>query len=329
MIFYGLKMEMATNFNVITFNCATPFSVVPAEYPDCDPTILDRLYRKNKILSLFTIWLRTSPIIVLQEVPYNWKQDFERYFMKREYTFHCMNYGQKTNGILGVGIAVPSALYKIDPTAVDFIRVADYIEVDSIDNIFKKLSEQLDNQISENEIESNIQNAQKRANLLVRMKIHLNNGKSFHLYNYHMPCAFKTPIVQIIHIQALKQIISLSSDIPYVLAGDMNILPTSKEYRFLMNQELSPEDSAYFENESLIPKITPASSYSIANGSEPEMTCFNYTIFAGEFCGCLDYILMSDEFKVLKSHLLLKTETELPNRDCPSDHLPLRSVLSL
>jgi endonuclease/exonuclease/phosphatase family metal-dependent hydrolase len=43
----------------------------------------------------------------------------------------------------------------------------------------------------------------------------------------------------------------------------------------------------------------------------------------------LDYIFVSDEFKVLKSHLLLMTETELPNRDCPSDHLPLRSVLSL
>jgi endonuclease/exonuclease/phosphatase family metal-dependent hydrolase len=161
------------------------------------------------------------------------------------------------------------------------------------------------------------------------MKIRLNNGKDFYLYNYHMPCAFKTPIVQIIHIDALKRILSLSSDIPYVLAGDMNIIPTSKEYLFLMNQELSPEDSSYFENPSLIPKITPVSSYYTANGSEPEMTCFNYTTFAGEFCGCLDYILVSDEFKVLKSHLLLTTETELPNKDCPSDHLPLRSVLSL
>ena len=315
------------NFNVITFNCATPFSVVPSEYPDCDPAVLDRLYRKNKILSLFTSWLRTSPIIVLQEVPYNWKQDFERYFMKRGYTFHCMNYGQKTNGILGVGIAVPSTLYEVDES-VDFIRVADYIEVDTPDNIFEKLEKQSVD-ISLNEIESYIQNAKKRANLLVRMKIRLNNGKEFYLYNYHMPCAFKTPIVQIIHIDALKRILSLSSDIPYVLAGDMNILPTSKGYHFLMNQELSPEDSAYFENPSLIPKITPVSSYYMANGSEPEMTCFNYTTFAGEFRGCLDYIFMSNEFKVLKSHLLLTTETELPNKDCPSDHLPLRSVLSL
>lgn len=121
------------NFNIITFNVGTPFSLVPSEYPDCDPVFLDRLRRKNAILSLFTSWLRTSPIIVLQEVPYNWKQDFDRYFTRRGYTFHCMNYGQKTNGILGVGIAVPNS-YTIDPTEVEFIRVADYIDIDPLDN---------------------------------------------------------------------------------------------------------------------------------------------------------------------------------------------------
>lgn len=325
MIFYGLKMKIATNINVITFNCGTPFSVVPTEYPDCDPAFLDRLYRKNKILSLFTLWLRTSPIIVLQEVPYNWKQDFERYFTKRDYTFHCMNYGQKTNGILGVGIAIPT-LYKME--SVDFIKVSDFCDVDSPDNIFAKLLEQSID-ISVNEIESTIQNAKNRANLVARMKICLNNGRSFHLYNYHMPCAYKTPIIQIIHIQALKRIISLSSDTPYILAGDMNILPKSKEYQFLTESILSQIDSAYLSNPNENQQIAPKSSYKEANQCEPEFTCFNYTTFAGEFCGCLDYILMSDEFKVLKSHLLLKTETELPNRDCPSDHLPLRSVLSL
>ena len=289
------------NFNIITLNIGTPFSLVPTEYPDCDPVFLDRLRRKNAILSLFTNWLRTSPIIVLQEVPYNWKQDFDRYFTKRNYTFHCMNYGQKTNGILGVGIAVPNS-YAINPEEVEFIRVADYIECDYSS--------------SDNEVHTNIENAKKRANLVIRMKIHLNNGKSFYLYNYHMPCAFKTPFVQILHINALKRIIESFADIPYILAGDMNILPTSKEYEFLTDTQ-SPSS------------ITLKSSYLIANKEEPVFTCFNYTTFGGEFCGCLDYILVSDEFNVLKSHLLLTTTTELPNADCPSDHLPLRSVLSL
>ena len=296
------------NFNVITFNCGTPFSLIPSEYPDCDPVILDRLRRKNAILSLMTSWLRTSPIILLQEVPYNWKQDFDRYFTKRGYTFYCMNYGQRTNGILGVGIAVPNS-YEIDPIQVEFIRVADYIDdINPLDYS------------SDNEVESNIENAKKRANLVVRMKIHLNNGKSFYLYNYHMPCAFKTPFVQMLHIQALKRIITSFPNIPYILAGDMNILPTSKEYAFLT------ENNQYFDTQL---SITPKSSYFIANKEEPKFTCFNYTTFAGEFCGCLDYIFVSEEFKVLKSHLLLTTETELPNADCPSDHLPLRSVLSL
>jgi endonuclease/exonuclease/phosphatase family metal-dependent hydrolase len=217
-----------------------------------------------------------------------------------------MNYGQKTNGILGVGIAVPAS-YAIDPTEVEFIRVADYIEYDY---------DSSDDYSSDNEVDTNIENAKKRANLVVRMKIHLNNGKSFYLYNYHMPCAFKTPLVQILHIQALKRIIASFPDIPYILAGDMNILPTSKEYEFLTDTS-SPSS------------ITLKSSYLIANKEEPNFTCFNYTKFGGEFCGCLDYILISEEFKVLKSHILLTTNTELPNADCPSDHLPLRSVLSL
>ena len=290
------------NFNVITYNIGTPFSLTPSEYPDCDPAFLDRLRRKNAILSLMTSWIRTSPIIVLQEVPYNWKQDFDRYFTRRGYTFHCMNYGQKTNGILGVGIAVPSS-YGINPEEVEFIRVADYIECDC---------DSSDEYFSDNEVE----NAKKRANLVVRMKIHLNNGNVFYLYNYHMPCAFKTPLVQILHIHALKRIIASFPNIPYILAGDMNILPMSKEYEFLTDTQ-SPSS------------ITLKSSYLIANKQEPKFTCFNYTIFGGEFCGCLDYIFVSEEFKVLKSHLLLTTETELPNADCPSDHLPLRSVLSL
>ena len=305
MIFNGLKMTTTSpiNINIITFNVGTPFSLTPSEYPDCDPVFLDRIRRKNAILSLMTSCLRTFPIIVLQEVPYNWKQDFDRYFTKRDYTFYCMNYGQKTNGILGVGIAVPNS-YRITPEEVEFIRVADYInDIDSSDDYS-----------SDNEVDTNIKNAKKRANLVVRMKIHLNNGKVFYLYNYHMPCAFKTPLVQILHIQALKRIIASFPDIPYILAGDMNILPMSKEYEFLTDTA-SP--------------IILKSSYFIANKEEPEMTCFNYTKFGGEFCGCLDYIFVSDEFKVLKSHLLLKTTTELPNADCPSDHLPLRSVLSL
>ena len=131
-----------------------------------------------------------------------------------------------------------------------------------------------------------------------------------------MPCAFKTPLVQILHIEALKRIIASFPDIPYILAGDMNVLPTSKEYAFLTDTQ-SPLS------------ITLKSSYLIANKEEPKFTCFNYTTFGGKFCGCLDYIFVSNEFKVLKSHLLLNTTTELPNADCPSDHLPLRSVLSL
>ena len=303
-------LDYQVNFNVITFNVGTPFSLTPSEYPDCDPAILDRLRRKNAILSLFTSWIRTSPIIVLQEVPYNWKKDFDRYFTKRNYTFHCMNYGQKTNGILGVGIAVPNS-YAINPEEVEFIRVADYVEYDC-DSSDYSTSSSSDNE----DIHTNVENAKKRANLVVRMKIRLNNGKSFYLYNYHMPCAFKTPLVQILHIDALKRIIASFPNIPYILAGDMNILPISKEYEFLTDTISSST-------------ITLKSSYRITNKEEPEFTCFNYTTFGGEFCGCLDYIFVSEEFKVLKSHLLLTTTTELPNADCPSDHLPLRSVLSL
>jgi mRNA deadenylase 3'-5' endonuclease subunit Ccr4 len=94
----------------------------------------------------------------------------------------------------------------------------------------------------------------------------------------------------------------------------------------LTTNTLSTEDTKYFDTHV---SITPKSSYLIANKEEPKFTCFNYTKFGGEFCGCLDYIFVSKEFKVLKSHLLLTNKTELPNADCPSDHLPLRSVLSL
>lgn len=315
-------MKYPANPGIVTLNCASPATVTSSTYNGYDDSVLNPLNRLNELKRIFSSNMRTYPIFALQEVPNKWKHILEKYFKNNDYTFYCKTYG----GIFGVGIAVPN-FYGVQDSDVEYFKVSDYIRINPPDVIVEKLSslDQLD-------IDKIISNAKNRENILIRVKIRLNETQSFYLYNYHMPCAYKLPIIQIMHIHALKCIFSecASDDLPYIIAADMNILPDSVSYNFMTKNELTDEHSAYFIEKSST-DIILHSSYKEANLYEPEFTCFSDTVFGGKFKGCLDYIMTSSSsrIKTLRSHMLIQTKNKLPNKDCPSDHLPLRSVFLL
>ena len=317
-------MKYPTHPGIVTFNCASPLTVRSKNYNGYDESLLDSRYRLNELKRLFSFNMRTYPIFALQEVPDKWKSIFNKYFQNNNYTFYCKTYG----GIFGVGIAVPN-FYGVQDSDVEYFKVSDYIRVNAPDVIVEKLCG-----LDQSDIDKIISNAKNRENILIRVKIRVNETQSFYLYNYHMPCAYKLPIIQIMHIHALKHIFSehASDDLPYIIAADMNILPDSDSYNFMTKNELTDEHSAYFMKTMSTNISTDhilRSSYKEVNLYEPEFTCFSDTVFGGKFKGCLDYIMISSKIKTLRSHMLIKTENKLPNKDCPSDHLPLRSVFLL
>ena len=143
-----------------------------------------------------------------------------------------------------------------------------------------------------------------------------------------MPCAFKIPIVQTLHVDALKKIMSEHKDIPSLFATDFNLIPDSIGYDYFTKNELPDEHSDYLKK-SEYSNFTMSSSYKGKNGVEPEYTCYSNTKWGGDFKNCLDYIFMSNHWNCIESKLLITTTEKMPNKLCPSDHLPLNSVLEL
>lgn len=352
---------------VITFNLLSPPLCNPKEYIDYPEDHLNRSKRKAKILSLIEEWSSwyDQPIICLQEIPYIWKQDIERIVSAKDYKFFCMNYGSKYNGIFGVGIAVPG-FYKV--LRVEYLLVSEYIKTRDAEIVYereasqyyrilkdisyflrkveetgeenfgglmiedvKKILKSIPQQNREKDlprIHEQISEAKAKNNFTIRLKLADELNKKFIIYNYHLPCAFKRPVVQTLHINALKYLMSEHSEIPTIFAGDLNIRPNSIGYNYLTNGQL-PDDHLNFLMSREYCDLNIKSSFNIFYENEPEFTCFSNTKYGGEFKDCLDYIMINDLLCVLGSELLLTSENKMPNDICPSDHLPLCSILSI
>lgn len=67
--------------------------------------------------------ISTSSIICLQEISLDWVGNLHPYFAANNYYLVTSNYGNKFNGYMGVGIAIPMAKYQLELT--DITRIAD------------------------------------------------------------------------------------------------------------------------------------------------------------------------------------------------------------
>ena len=351
----------------ITFNILSPQLCNPIEFLDYSSEYLDRSFRKVRITSLINEWtsMVDQPIISLQEVPFGWKNDLEKLFFSKEYRFYCVNYGSKYNGYFGVGIGIPK-FYKA--LKIEQLLVGEYIKNNDSEHVYElklhqvnEFLESLKNVVdfvketnmtetkevlasfgdiswnnliqSHDEFVSNsselILEAKNRSNFTIRLLLKdERNGKKFYIYNYHMPCTFRKPIIQTLHLDALKVLMGEHMNIPTIFMTDFNLTPKSIGYNFLVNGFLPNEHKNYLKWEDHS-RITMESTYKKANKMEPQFTCFSTTQNGGIFCDCLDYIFVSSHFTVLDSELLLRSVDKMPNADCPSDHLPICSTLRL
>ena len=212
--------------------------------------------------------------------------------------------------------------------------------------------------------------------LLTAVLRHRSGGSTFSISNYHMPCAFYAPPVMNIHAEMVSKKVqdiaaeswkSICGDkvtgengnsmgktktIPYILAGDFNILPDSPHYKLLTTGELDKSDATYPPSKHgenwTIQCLPMDSAYAMKDTAEPEFT--NYAHCREDpdpFIGTLDYIFLSQKectsnsdgenkagewWKVnFVQNLPSKDDSggPFPNEKEPSDHLLIAADLEL
>jgi len=201
------------------------------------------------------------------------------------------------------------------------------------------------------------QMSENRFNQLVTVQLQDKaTQKSFAVGNYHMPCAFYKPQVMTIHTDlAARHVQKLvtrteseseneeeqpgTATMPYVLAGDWNIKPDGSSYRLLTTGKMDKGDPEWPTPKHGM-EWTPTSeamrsAYAVAgDGVEPDFTNYARIKEDDPFIDCLDYIFLSEDWKV-------KGVKELPHRDDsggpfpnldrgePSDHIMIVADLEL
>eukprot|EP00577_Skeletonema_sp_RCC1716_P007995 CAMPEP_0113401728 /NCGR_PEP_ID=MMETSP0013_2-20120614/16859_1 /TAXON_ID=2843 ORGANISM="Skeletonema costatum, Strain 1716" /NCGR_SAMPLE_ID=MMETSP0013_2 /ASSEMBLY_ACC=CAM_ASM_000158 /LENGTH=733 /DNA_ID=CAMNT_0000286979 /DNA_START=115 /DNA_END=2319 /DNA_ORIENTATION=- /assembly_acc=CAM_ASM_000158 len=207
--------------------------------------------------------------------------------------------------------------------------------------------------------------SENRFNVLVSVALRHrhNNGASsgdgtFLISNYHMPCAFYAPPVMNIHAEmVVRRVQTLAADvyeslhedkeedidtIPYILAGDFNVMPDSPHYKLITTGRLDESDPTYppskFGVDWTVEAEAMGSAYAVV-GEEPEFTNYAHTQGQEEpFIGTLDYIFLSREGKTTRiwkvnevTKLPSKAESggPFPNAVEPSDHYLISADLEL
>jgi exonuclease III len=330
---------------VISYNLLSPKLCNESDFLNySNPQDLDETTRKTRTILLLESFMKFSnnpqPIICLQEISSDWKGTLELLFMKHNYSFFNISYG-----ILGIGIAVPNK--SIIVTNVEYIHIGEFIKTNTSRAIWRIEEEyrevERDRKIREDNltfmqkvslivkeytalipeyirvIEETIREAKLKKNYAIRLTLKTEE-KEFIIYNYHMPCTFKTPIIQFLHLSVFKRLILKHHMIPTIFAGDFNITPSSDEYNFFTGEPVPESKTVYLPKEDQ--EDISYQSFKMTTIPIIPFTCHNETKFGGYFNNTLDYIFVSNP-NIKMSGKLLETDEKMPNSVCPSDHFPI------
>lgn len=163
-------------------------------------------------------------------------------------------------------------------------------------------------------------------------------GGTFCISNYHMPCAFYAPPVMNIHAEmVVRHCEKLAGSDPHILAGDFNFMPDSPHYKLITTGELWRNDPSYpkkkwgMEWRSNIRGMR--SAYAESNHGEPDFTNYAQVEDDEPFIGTLDYVFLSDEWDVVgirsTPHRRSVRDGPYPNENEPSDHIVIAADLTL
>jgi len=313
---------------------------------------LEASARLARIKKLIKGWIHENLIILLQEISLSWRGIFEKIFIENNYHFFCANYGSNFSGNMGIAIAVPKQLFLIEKieykrigeliTKVDYSSNTDEL-IDSASNFFYKHGKKLpffDNLFSDSEQDYSpttiTELAFQRQNQAIYLRLkqlqtqseneeEIQPAKTFAVVNYHMPCCFRQPDVQLLHSHYLLSYMSEFANTAesVIIGGDFNIKPTSYIYDFITEKKVPISLLEYLPHYFNTDERRYTSAYLTKNGEEAEFTNWSRTKWGGDFKDTLDYFFVSDKVKVREAKMGLTSFGRCPNSDCPSDHLPL------
>jgi 2',5'-phosphodiesterase len=227
-----------TSYNVLSSHLSAP-----THFTACSPGNLDPKNRLDKVRIQLQKEIDSKSIICLQEVSNTWAGALHKFFSNSDYHFITGLYGNRFNGYMGVGIAVPRAQYEI--VDVDITRVADTKRLPRAPkpSYIISLIASLKNWVLGWFQYMNLytppfdmwDNVLYRTNQMISTRLkHRTCGKTFVVSTYHMPCMFKFPSVMVTHCALSAQHLQrFAKDDPYVYTGDFNIKPNSSMYDLL------------------------------------------------------------------------------------------------
>jgi len=362
-----------TEIKVISYNILSP-NLVSAHSTERDPRYLEEEYRFDLVQEELRDFISDSdynrPIFALQEVAQSWADKLLVFFEQFGYRFYWSRGSKYFNGYMGVAIAWPANQYEI----VQMKTVTPSEDIPkppkddkekynySLNSLWYKLNKWwYGSSLPKNErhkLISDWKYASYRNNtalLATFMHTKFNQG-TFLVANYHMPCAFKKPLVMLLHAAALSRKVLMEQttidhhNLPIILVGDFNSQPDSTVYRYLTNnlehtQKLFGEldidiNNSQYQDFYKLYEFIRDSRYNFRSAYLPEPNFTNRAIIQfGEsdpykFEGCLDYIFINELCETIDT-LPVPTADDLPSPkylptiDFPSDHLPIGATLRL
>lgn len=318
---------MNSTFKIFTYNILSSEYATPVSYPNISSSILNDNNRWKNVSQILTKEIKENSIILLQEVSERWKERIKVLTKKNNYKALITNYSNVYSGFMGNAMLIPN-IY-------DIIKV-EYIRPCSLSDEFCLSSQSEDSEASEENSEDSdseeyledslydIIGEKPNIQIMVILKI---NYKSFAICTYHAPLILNDELSQLgSSICFLKAAYDFAKDLPLILAGDFNFLPTSNSYKLFEGKMTGIEEINKYE------KLK--SAYFEYNGFEPKYTTkfqikYHFKNNINTFEGTLDYIffknvnLINCNIPLPFSNNFNKNEVFLPNKENPSDHFPM------
>ena len=356
----AVTMANARSVRVTTYNVLSS-SLARADYFSfCNPSWLQGSYRLSKLRDKIDAEVEKKSIICLQEVSTAWAGSLHGFFASRGYHFITGLYGNKFNGYMGVGVAVPLSEYEI--LDADVTRIADTKTVARTkkatpDNIVLATLKNLQSSLKrllralgllpekkKGVWEESLNRFNQMISVRLQPKGDSDSTRAFVVGTYHMPCIFRIPQVMMIHCALSAQHIhKYAAGAPYIYCGDFNIKPDSPMYELLTKGKVDasiPEYPAPMnEADNWKPELAAPlkSAYKELLGKEPEYTNNARIVDQEPFVETLDYIFTSEaggwkvndvEDLAAKHPPKDSVKEPLPSEHEPSDHVLLSAGLS-
>lgn len=333
-------------FSVCSYNILSSHLSSPSHFHKSKEENLLASNRIAKCIDKINTEVAKNSIICLQEVSLTYLNNIHTFFCSKNYHVIDANYGNPYNDYMGVSLAFPTSKFSLLDLSV--IRVADTKKK------FKPkytLLQQYLNKISDfflsflkffnlyKQPYNLLNDVTNRSNRLICAKLlDKETNKEFVISNYHMPCNFTKPNFMNVHSSLVAQYVEkYANGIPYIIAGDFNILPNSTTHKLLLSGTIDKSDP-YYPNfgpeDNWEPTFTPLrSAYKEKNGEEPDFTNWAEIVSNPEpFIGTLDYLFYSKDIEVVDTLPLPSREEvgcSLPNDTEGSDHIMISASFNI